>query len=76
LWVGADRRQYGNWSHPRNYSAAYKWYKQLADLTGNATAQHMIGFMHATGFGGAVPKDQGRVGTPECYRKASWLTGI
>jgi SEL1 protein len=55
------REQYGNWSHPRDYPTAYNWYKQLADLSGNSTAQHMVGFMHATGIGGAVPKDQGKV---------------
>ena len=59
--TGLTGRQYGNWSHSRNYSDAFKWYKKLADLTGNSTAQHMVGFIYATGIGGAVPKDQGQV---------------
>ncbi|KAA8910775.1 hypothetical protein FN846DRAFT_508504 [Sphaerosporella brunnea] len=60
MFLLAEMNFYGNWSHPRDYSTAYKWYKELADLSGNSTAQHMVGFMHATGIGGAVPKDQGK----------------
>jgi len=41
---------------------AFEKYKQLADLTGNSTAQSMVGFMYATGIGGAVERDQSKVG--------------
>jgi len=43
---------------------AFEKYKQLADLTGNSTAQNMVGFMYATGIGGAVERDQSKVGFP------------
>ncbi|KAF8539369.1 hypothetical protein BDD12DRAFT_737232 [Trichophaea hybrida] len=60
IFLLAEMNFYGNWSYPRNYSAAFKWYKELAGIDGNSTGQHMVGFMYATGIGGAVPKDQGR----------------
>ncbi|KAI5815118.1 hypothetical protein BZA77DRAFT_223796, partial [Pyronema omphalodes] len=59
MFLLAEMNFYGNWSTPRDYKTAYKWYKELADTHGNHTAQHMVGFMHATGIGGAVKKDQG-----------------
>lgn len=63
MFLLAEMNFYGNWSMPRNYKTAYRWYKELADTHGNHTAQHMVGFMHATGIGGAVKKDQGMVGS-------------
>lgn len=51
---------YGNFTHPRNYTEAFRRYQQLASLDGNNSAQHMIGFMYATGIGGAVERDQAK----------------
>jgi SEL1 protein len=51
---------YGNFSHPRDFSEAFKRYHQLASLDGNSSAQHMVGFMYATGIGGAVERDQAK----------------
>jgi SEL1 protein len=60
IYMLADMNFFGNFSHPRNYSEAFRRYKQLADLNGNSSAQHMIGFLYATGFGGAVERDQAK----------------
>ncbi|KAL7275256.1 ERAD-associated protein [Rhizina undulata] len=60
IFLLAEMNFYGNWSHPRNYGVAFERYKELADLTGNSTAQNMVGFMHATGVGGAVERDQAK----------------
>ncbi|KAF2150821.1 HCP-like protein [Myriangium duriaei CBS 260.36] len=60
LWLLAELNFHGNYSHPRNYSTAFSYYNRLADLNGNASAQHMLGFMYATGLGGAVEQDQAR----------------
>lgn len=55
----ADMSFYGNYSHPRNFKEAFRWYQELASTTGNSTAQYMVGFMYATGIGDAVERDQG-----------------
>jgi SEL1 protein len=60
LFTLAEMNFYGNYSHPRNYSEAFRRYHQLATLNGNSSAQHMVGFMYATGLGGAVKQDQAR----------------
>ncbi|KAG0138195.1 hypothetical protein HOY82DRAFT_588760 [Tuber indicum] len=60
IYLLAQMNFYGNWSYPRNYPVAFEKYKQLADLTGNSTAQSMVGFMYATGVGGAVERDQSK----------------
>ncbi|KAF2017915.1 HCP-like protein [Aaosphaeria arxii CBS 175.79] len=60
LFVLAELNFWGNHTHPRNYQAAFKRYHELAMLNGNASAQHMVGFMYATGIGGAVPQDQAK----------------
>ncbi|RPB23964.1 HCP-like protein [Terfezia boudieri ATCC MYA-4762] len=60
IYLLAQINFYGNWSHPRSYKKAFEWYKKLADKNGNATAQHMVGFMYATGVGGAVERDQAK----------------
>ncbi|KAL1642294.1 ERAD-associated protein [Didymella pomorum] len=60
IFTLAELNFYGNYSHPRNYSEAFRRYHELATLNGNASAQHMIGFMYATGIGGAVAQDQAR----------------
>ncbi|KAK8187247.1 hypothetical protein HDK77DRAFT_282636 [Phyllosticta capitalensis] len=60
LFLLAEMNFYGNYTHPRNYPEAFKRYHELANLNGNATAQHMLGFMYATGIGGVVEKDQAK----------------
>jgi SEL1 protein len=60
LFTLAEMNFYGNFTHPRNYSEAFRRYSELATLDGNSSAQHMIGFMYATGIGGAVKQDQAR----------------
>lgn len=59
IFLLAEMNFYGNFSHPRNFEAAKYWYGRLADLDGNATAQHMLGLMYATGIGG-VERDQAK----------------
>ena len=56
----ADINFFGFYSHPRNYSKAFQGYYDLAMTTGNSSAQHMVGFMYATGIGGAVQRDQAK----------------
>ncbi|ORY12417.1 hypothetical protein BCR34DRAFT_600637 [Clohesyomyces aquaticus] len=60
MFMLAEMNFHGNFSHPRNYSEAFRRYHDLAQLNGNASAQHMVGFMYATGIGGAVKQDQAR----------------
>jgi SEL1 protein len=60
LYMLAEMNFHGNFTHPRNYTEAFRRYQQLATLDGNSSAQHMVGFMYATGIGGAVPQDQAK----------------
>lgn len=60
IFLLAEMNFYGNFTHSRNYKEAFRRYNQLASLDGNSSAQHMIGFMYATGIGDAVPRDQAR----------------
>ncbi|RIA90942.1 hypothetical protein C1645_737487 [Glomus cerebriforme] len=48
------------YTHPRNLTAALHYYRELANRSGNATAQQMIGFIYATGIGNVVQRDQGK----------------
>lgn len=59
IFLLAEMNFYGNFSYPRNMSEALNWYKRLADLDGNSTAQYMLGLMYGTGIGG-VQRDQAR----------------
>lgn len=60
IFTLAEMSFYGNYSYPRNYGEAFRRYHELAMLNGNASAQHMVGFMYATGIGGAVKQDQAK----------------
>lgn len=60
LYLLAEMNFYGNYSHPRNFEAAFDYYHKLAQLNGNSSASHMVGFMYSTGVGGAVERDQAR----------------
>lgn len=60
IFLLAEMNFFGNYTHPRNYTEAFRRYHDLASLNGKSSAQHMVGFMHATGFGGAVERDQAK----------------
>ncbi|KAL1962530.1 hypothetical protein VTN77DRAFT_9405 [Rasamsonia byssochlamydoides] len=60
MFLLAEMNFYGNFTHPRNFKEAFRWYHNLASLTGNSTAQYMVGFMYATGIGDAVERDQAK----------------
>ncbi|KAL8784573.1 MAG: hypothetical protein Q9195_008998 [Heterodermia aff. obscurata] len=60
LFLLAEMNFFGNYTHPKSYKEAFRRYDQLASLDGNSSAQHMLGFMYATGIGGAVERDQAK----------------
>lgn len=60
IYLLAEMNFYGNYTHPRNYKEAFRRYQELSSLTGNNTAQHMVGFFYATGIAGAVERDQAK----------------
>ncbi|GFN14286.1 ERAD-associated protein [Aspergillus tubingensis] len=60
IFLLAEMNFYGNFTHPRDFKQAFHWYQTLASSTGNGTAQYMLGFMYATGVGGAVERDQAK----------------
>ena len=60
IFLLAEMNFYGNFTHPINYETAFNAYERLADLTGNSSAQYMLGFMYATGLNPAVPSDQAK----------------
>lgn len=60
IFTLAEMNFYGNYSFPRNYTEAFRRYHELATMNGNASAQHMVGFMYATGIGKAVKQDQAK----------------
>ncbi|KAI9665321.1 MAG: ERAD-associated protein [Alyxoria varia] len=59
-YILAEMSFYGTHGFSRNYTMAYGHYKTLADTLGNSTAQHMVGFLYATGLGNVVEKDQAK----------------
>ncbi|KAL4937623.1 hypothetical protein BDV06DRAFT_202479 [Aspergillus oleicola] len=60
MFLLAEMNFYGNFSHPQDFKQAFQWYDNLASWHGNSTAQYMLGFMYATGIGGAVERDQAK----------------
>jgi SEL1 protein len=54
IFLLTEMNFYGNFSHPKNFKEAFRWYSELVELDGNSTAQHMLDFMYATGIGDAV----------------------
>lgn len=75
IFLSAQMNFFGNWSHPRNYKRAFEMYKKLADKNGNSTAQYMMGFLYATGFGGAVERDQAKVWWCACCLHCESMAG-
>lgn len=60
MFLLAEMNFFGRYTHPRNYTKAFRRYIDLASLNGNSSAQHMVGFMYATGIGGGVERDQAK----------------
>ncbi len=60
IFMLAEMNLFGSYSHPCNYQEAFRRYQELAQLSGNSTAQNRIGFMYATGIGDAVKQDQAK----------------
>jgi SEL1 protein len=60
IFLLAEMNFYGNFTNIKNYSEAFRRYQQLASMNGNASAQHMLGFIYATGIGGVVERDQAK----------------
>ncbi len=60
MFLLAEMNFFGKYTHPRNYTKAFRRYLDLASLNGNSSAQHMVGFMYATGIGGVVERDQAK----------------
>ncbi|KAF9978233.1 ERAD-associated protein [Actinomortierella ambigua] len=50
----------GQYKTQRDLTRAFDYYAALADRSGNATAQQMVGFMYSTGIGGAVERSEQR----------------
>lgn len=59
MYLLGEMGMHGNFSHPHDPQSAFNWFSQLAELTGNDTAQYMIGLLHATGIGG-VERNQAK----------------
>ncbi|KAF9404615.1 ERAD-associated protein, partial [Podila epigama] len=60
LWTLANIYFHGHYKAKRDLTQAFDLYATLADRSGNATAQQMVGFMYSTGLGNAVPRDEAR----------------
>ena len=60
IFLLAEMNFFGNYTYPRNYKEAFRRYYELASLNGNSSAQHMVGFMYATGIGGSVERNQAK----------------
>ncbi|KAJ1918830.1 ERAD-associated protein [Mycoemilia scoparia] len=52
LYVLAGIEVAGHYGSRIDLKSAYQHYNRLSHLTGNATAQYMLGFYHSTGLGG------------------------
>ncbi|KAJ2847848.1 ERAD-associated protein [Coemansia brasiliensis] len=51
LFMLAEMEMYGKYMTKIDLDSAFEHYRQLADISGNATAQYMLGFFYATGLG-------------------------
>ncbi|KAK5121164.1 hypothetical protein LTR85_005648 [Meristemomyces frigidus] len=61
IFLLAEMNFHGNFTHPVSHPQAFNYYKQLADLDGNSTAQYMLGFLYGTGLASPdVPADQAK----------------
>ncbi|KAJ1723521.1 ERAD-associated protein [Coemansia erecta] len=55
LLLRAEMDMYGRYGAPMDLPSAFARYQQMAESSGNATAQYMVGFFYSTGIGG-VPQ--------------------
>lgn len=60
MFLLAEMSFFGNYTYPKNYKEAFRRYDDLASVHDNSSAQYMLGFMYATGVGGAVERDQAK----------------
>ncbi|KAG0356960.1 ERAD-associated protein [Podila minutissima] len=60
LWTLANIYFHGHYKAKRDLTQAFDMYAALADRSGNATAQQMVGFMYSTGLGNVVARDEAR----------------
>lgn len=60
LYALGDMNFYGNYTHTQDFAKSLECYKTLATLTGNTTAQFMVGLMYSTGMFGHTPINQAK----------------
>ncbi|KAF9166621.1 ERAD-associated protein [Mortierella sp. AD011] len=60
LWTLANIHFHGQYKAKRDLSQAFDMYATLADRSGNASAQQMVGFMYSTGLGNVVQRDEAK----------------
>ena len=60
IYLLAELNFFGNFTYPRNYAEAFRRYHHLASMSGNNSAQNMVGFMYATGIGSSVESNQAK----------------
>ncbi|KAG0041722.1 ERAD-associated protein [Gryganskiella cystojenkinii] len=60
LWTLANIHFHGQYKAKRDLHQAFDMYAALADRSGNATAQQMVGFMYSTGLGNVVERDEAK----------------
>ncbi|KAH7321273.1 hypothetical protein B0I35DRAFT_477775 [Stachybotrys elegans] len=60
MYMLAELKFFGQYSHPRDLHGAFDHYQQLALTHGNTTAQYMLGLYYSTGVGDVVQRDQAK----------------
>ncbi|KAJ2782265.1 ERAD-associated protein [Coemansia interrupta] len=55
MLLRAEMDMYGRYGAPMDLASAFTRYQKMAESSGNATAQYMVGFFYSTGIGG-VPQ--------------------
>lgn len=60
LYTLGDMNFFGNYTHKQDFPRSLDCYKTLASMTGNSTAQFMVGLMYSTGMFGSIPINQAK----------------
>lgn len=60
IYTLADMNFYGNYTHKQDFPKSLQFYQSMASLTGNSTAQFMVGLMYSTGMFGTTPINQAK----------------
>ncbi|KAF9431597.1 ERAD-associated protein [Entomortierella beljakovae] len=60
LWTLANIYFHGQYKAKRDLTQAFDLYSTLADRSGNASAQQIVGFMYSTGIGNVVQRDEAK----------------